>query len=187
MKGKQKRGQAATEFLTSYGWAILVIMLVLAALVWLGIFNTSQAVPERCTFPAGFACSDVRITDTAISQITLENQMTKTVYVCAIMCTNDLQLGQGSMVVPPECASQGQSTVAILQTGQKQTITFNPVSQATACLNYFGGKLMSPNSPYKTGDAYTGSIVVFYSTAVDAGSGVQARMIAGDVYVKVVG
>ena len=170
MKGKQKRGQAATEFLASYGWAILIIALVLAALVWLGVFSTSQAVPERCTFQAGLECSDVRITTMAISQVTLANRMTNTMYACLIICTNDLQLAQetGAIAAPPECASPSQATIAILQPGQKQTIAISPPSE---CLNYFGGELTTPNTPYKSGDAYSGSIVVFYSTAADAGSG----------------
>ncbi|RLG18950.1 hypothetical protein DRN67_03725, partial [Candidatus Micrarchaeota archaeon] len=58
----KNRGQAAIEYLSTYGWAVLVIALVLAALVWLGVFNVQGQVQDRCSFPAGsLECHDLKI------------------------------------------------------------------------------------------------------------------------------
>ncbi|MFH1285166.1 MAG: hypothetical protein ABIH99_01145 [Candidatus Micrarchaeota archaeon] len=57
-----KRGQAAMEYLMTYGWAILVIIIVLAALLYLGVFNIGERLPERCDFPAGFQCTNQIVT-----------------------------------------------------------------------------------------------------------------------------
>ena len=55
----KKRGQVAMEFLMTYGWAIIIILLAIAALWLLGVFNFDT--PSKCTATAPFACNDVVI------------------------------------------------------------------------------------------------------------------------------
>ncbi|MDO8339663.1 MAG: hypothetical protein Q7T16_03325 [Candidatus Burarchaeum sp.] len=190
MKNNPKRGQAAMEFLSTYGWAVLIIALVLAALLWLGVFNVQQGIPERCTFQAGLDCSDVRITvagtgfgPASLSQITLQNKMTNTIYICQFGCTNDLQSALDDAIVPfvtpSECAQPAATPIAVLQLGQKQTI-----APAQLCQDYFAST--QSNNLFKSGEVYSGSVVVYYSLAADAGvAGAKARMATGDVYYKV--
>ncbi len=45
---KFRRAQAAMEFLMTYGWAILVVLIVIAALAYLGVLNPQSLVPEKC-------------------------------------------------------------------------------------------------------------------------------------------
>jgi len=47
------------EFLMTYGWAILIMLVVIAVLFYLGIFN--PAPPESCTLPNGFTCYEFDI------------------------------------------------------------------------------------------------------------------------------
>jgi hypothetical protein len=56
------RGQAALEFLTTYGWAFLVILIMISGLAYFGILTPTSFIPDRCVTPAGFGCDDVRIT-----------------------------------------------------------------------------------------------------------------------------
>ena len=56
-----KRGQSALEFLMTYGWAILIILVMITALVYFGVFNPSRLTPEKCTATPGFGCIDYRI------------------------------------------------------------------------------------------------------------------------------
>ncbi len=44
------------EYLMTYGWAILIIAVVLAALFELGVFNGSNLAPQACIAQAGFVC-----------------------------------------------------------------------------------------------------------------------------------
>jgi len=60
-----KKGQAAMEFLMTYGWAILVVLIALGALFYLGVFNPK--VPNTCNIPAPFNCQDVKLDDIANS------------------------------------------------------------------------------------------------------------------------
>lgn len=54
-----KKAQAAMEFLMTYGWAMLIVLVVLAALFFLGIFN--PATPNTCLISAPFNCQDVKV------------------------------------------------------------------------------------------------------------------------------
>lgn len=64
MKNMYKKGQAATEFLMTYGWAILAIVIVAAVLWNMGIFKGSctTTAPVQ-VFPAGsqLAVKDWRV------------------------------------------------------------------------------------------------------------------------------
>lgn len=55
---KKKSGQVALEFLMTYGWAFLVILVVIGAFVYFDVFNSSRLISESCTFPAGISCVD---------------------------------------------------------------------------------------------------------------------------------
>ena len=72
-KGSLKKAQAAMEFLMTYGWAILVVLVVISALAYFGVFNVANLLPERCTFPVTLACVDHRV-DGGNNKITLQLQ-----------------------------------------------------------------------------------------------------------------
>jgi hypothetical protein len=54
----RRKGQAAMEFLMTYGWAILVVIAAIAALAYFGVLDPARILPERCQFPAGMDCID---------------------------------------------------------------------------------------------------------------------------------
>jgi hypothetical protein len=58
MMMNNKSGQAALEFLTTYGWAILVVMVMIGALAYFGVMNPQNLVPEKCIFSSGIGCRD---------------------------------------------------------------------------------------------------------------------------------
>ncbi|MBI4739557.1 hypothetical protein HY772_08535 [Candidatus Woesearchaeota archaeon] len=62
-----KKAQAAMEFLMTYGWAILVVLVAISALAYFGVLSPSKFLPERCTLPSGIACLDHKATATSIS------------------------------------------------------------------------------------------------------------------------
>lgn len=54
----QKKGQAAMEFLMTYGWALLVVLIAIGALAFFGVLNPSRFLPNSCSVAPGFACTD---------------------------------------------------------------------------------------------------------------------------------
>ncbi len=57
----EKRGQAALEFLASYGWSILVIALAAGSLAFYGFFDIGSGLPESCFLGSGFHCKDYKV------------------------------------------------------------------------------------------------------------------------------
>ena len=66
-----KKGQAAMEFLMTYGWAILVVIAAIAALAYFGVLDPARLLPERCQFPAGMDCIDKASVDGTADTITV--------------------------------------------------------------------------------------------------------------------
>src|SRR3989338_233532 len=52
------------EFLMTYGWAILIVIVAIAALFFLGVFSGSA--PNTCQMDAPFNCIDSNSVDTVI-------------------------------------------------------------------------------------------------------------------------
>ena len=48
-----KKAQAAMEFLMTYGWAILVVLIAIGALAYFGVLNPDKFLPEKCTIASG--------------------------------------------------------------------------------------------------------------------------------------
>jgi len=62
---KNTKSQAALEFLTTYGWAFLVILIMIGTLAYFGVLSPSKVLPNRCLFGAEFQCLDHQISTTA--------------------------------------------------------------------------------------------------------------------------
>ena len=52
----KKKSQVALEFLTTYGWAFLVVLVMIGALAYFGVLDPSNFLPEKCIFGAGIGC-----------------------------------------------------------------------------------------------------------------------------------
>jgi len=57
------KGQAAMEFILTYGWAIIVVLLMISALAYVGVLNPQNFLPSKCLFNAGLGCNDHVIFD----------------------------------------------------------------------------------------------------------------------------
>ena len=51
-----KKSQAALEFLTTYAWAILIIVIMMGSLAYFGVFSPSKLLPDRCNFGSEISC-----------------------------------------------------------------------------------------------------------------------------------
>lgn len=61
-----RKAQAAMEFLMTYGWAILVVLVVISALSYFGVLSPATLLPEKCTFPVQISCVDHSVGGTTI-------------------------------------------------------------------------------------------------------------------------
>jgi hypothetical protein len=62
-----KKGQAALEFLMTYGWAILVVLVSIGALAYFGVLSPERFLPAKCTLQSGITCLDHKATGSGAS------------------------------------------------------------------------------------------------------------------------
>jgi len=73
---KNMKAQAATEYLITYGWAIVIILAIMTVL-YSTIFKPEFYVAERCDMAPGVVCDNFKLTPVG-GQLQLELQMHNT-------------------------------------------------------------------------------------------------------------
>ena len=91
------KSQAALEFLTTYAWAFIGIMIALGALYYFGVFDFSKYLPEKCVFTSQLECLTFVIEETQI-KIKLVNNLGETINVESTIITDNSDL---SCTAPP--------------------------------------------------------------------------------------
>ena len=80
-----KKGQIALEFLTTYGWAFLVILIMISTMTYFGIFNPSKLLPDRCNFGTEIECRDFQISwSGAKINLMLKNNLGKPIVISSM-------------------------------------------------------------------------------------------------------
>ena len=83
------KGQTALEYLITYGWAILVILVVLAVLWYYGIFNPARWAGESVTEGSAFKIVDKNL-QVGTLKLTLGNKAGTTVAINSINVSGDV-------------------------------------------------------------------------------------------------
>ncbi len=91
----RKSGQAALEFLMTYGWAILVVLVVIGALAYFGVLSPSALLPEKCTITTGLNCADHIVSDEGIA-VKLQNYAGRRMIVREVVFSSDALAGNCS-------------------------------------------------------------------------------------------
>ena len=66
----ERKGQAAMEFLMTYGWAILAAIIAIAVLAYFGVFSPGKYVPESCILNAPWGCGEeTKVTNGATADV----------------------------------------------------------------------------------------------------------------------
>lgn len=82
-----KKGQAAMEFLMTYGWAILVVIAAIAALAYFGVLDPARLLPERCQSSAGMDCVDKANLNSSTLEVALRNNIGYKIHVTTALAT----------------------------------------------------------------------------------------------------
>jgi hypothetical protein len=102
-----KKGQAAMEFLMTYGWAILAAIIVIGVLAYFGVFSPSRYVPSACMINAPFGCEEYTVTTTGVTLV-LRNGYGDSVTVNNVSVENC-----GSYATPTDIADGDTATVTV--------------------------------------------------------------------------
>ena len=98
----QSRGQAAMEFLMTYGWAILVVLAAIAALAYFGVLSPAKFLPEKCVLEPGILCAGHKVETSKITLILSNTVEGRTIIV------NSLDVGGCSSTFNTELVGGGQ-------------------------------------------------------------------------------
>lgn len=143
------KSQSAMEYLMTYGWAVLIIALVLVTLFDLGAFNNPN-IQTSCLAQTGFLCTNPIITNSGSVWVTL-GYSGGPLNITGLGCSN-------STVAP----TNFQPTSLSLQPGQQQKVMF-------AC----------PLSSGALGTKFTGTMWVQYSSNGQYGLEEQISSLSG--------
>ena len=84
---RSSRAQAAIEFLMTYGWAALIILVVMGMLFYLGVFNPSTSAASSCVLPSGFTCVEYRLDDNGNLYLDVGQATGRTITVTGVGCS----------------------------------------------------------------------------------------------------
>jgi len=59
-----KKAQPAMEFMLTWGWSIIVVLVLVFSLTYFGVLNPFNFLPKKCAFSQGISCRDFNIDDT---------------------------------------------------------------------------------------------------------------------------
>ena len=82
-----KKSQAALEFLTTYAWAFLVIIIMVGALAYFGILSPSKLFPDRCNFGSEIICNKDLLVVTSSATNTLNIKLRNN-FAAPVVVTN---------------------------------------------------------------------------------------------------
>jgi YVTN family beta-propeller protein len=118
------------EYLMTYGWAILIVAVVLGALYGLGIFNGSNFLGGTCVAAPGYLCTNPLLATDGVLNFTYGYQGSN-VTIVGFACTN-------SSVAPTSFSLTGSST---LSPGQQESASATCTLPSDALGTQFSGYL----------------------------------------------
>ena len=155
-----KRGQAAMEFLMTYGWAILVVLVVIGALAYFGILNPQTLLPERCELQMGLHCKDYLISTDANNngeiRLTIENGRGNDIVVtkvnatsqefngsCVNQTSTDILNGESAEFVLTGCKIPAKYKGKSAKHKWEVQIEWHSLGSSTAYTHTAGGQIMA--------------------------------------------
>lgn len=140
------KGQAAMEFLMTYGWALLIVLVAIGVLATMGVFSGSKIAATVCILQPAFSCEAVVVAN-GVGSVSIQLQQG--------LGTNldNFQLSLSNMRKGGNICGTGSS--AVLTPGGTGW-TFNDGSSQT-----FAGDTCSLTS--QAGTRFTADLVVAYA------------------------
>ena len=176
---KGSRAQSAMEYLMTYGWAILIIAVVLAALFSLNVFNAGAQLGTSCIGRPGFSCSQPTITQSGTLSFILGQGVGYTTYNAQIACVSSANSVSANSLIFNALGGTGGLANGIVIAGgaaggSSTTTLANQISSGTTLpitgLQCFPGTgAVSGTMLYPIGSAFTGVIWLAHSSTPTGG------------------
>ena len=168
LTNSKTRAQSAMEYLMTYGWAILIIAVVLAVLFSLNVFNAGAQIGTACVSTPGYSCSASYLNSAGQLTFTLGLATGVTVYNVLFSCVSNANtliatsLPFNAISINGNGNTIGASAAPVYNGIANQialyTITSGsqPTFSGIQCWGANGGSAISSGSPI--GTSFTGTI-----------------------------
>jgi hypothetical protein len=181
------------EYLMTYGWAILIIAVVLGALYAIGVFNLGTG--NGCIAAPGFQCAGAELNHAGNLTITVGQSLQSNFYNVALSCAATTSVTSAGLPNPPssmvliwnnngtasnELSGGGNNLITAandLSLASSQTITVNSLP----CYGSSGIRLATGTANMIIGSSYSGVLWMNYTTSAGPSSG------ANPVFIQKVG
>src|SRR4030042_3949390 len=149
-----KKGQAAMEFLMTYGWAILVVLAAIGALAYFGVLSPDRFMPSKCMVSGGFSCIEYKM-DGTLDQVRfyVQNNLGSDADSVLVNLTNNQNVG---------CADTLFDVGPLANGVKSSAITFD----TSGTCDFTGG-------------SFRGNIIVTYSKADETETHTASGSISG--------
>ncbi len=165
-------GQAAMEYLMTYGWALLVIVIVIAILVSLNLFSA----PQGCSFEhAGFTCGSPVIDTNGLLFLPLTNANANNIKLVGVVCTADKSSAAPAVPTSGQSGNFGDKIIY-----KQSTFDLSSISGSQPTCTKGGSAFSGP-----AGTEFSGKVWVFYRNEED-GSNYPVRTISANLVTKTV-
>ncbi|MDD5317602.1 MAG: hypothetical protein PHF51_02595 [Candidatus ainarchaeum sp.] len=136
------KGQSAMEFLMTYGWAIVIMLAVLAILLYTGVISPKP--PNVCSLPAGFSCYSYKIEAGGNLTLLLGQSLGQDIVLNNLSCTANATAN-----------AEGLGNAVTVRSGKYATI--NATNNSVRCYAADGSYNLT------RGTYYSGKIVINYT------------------------
>lgn len=102
------RAQVALEFITTYGWAILIVTIMIGALAYYGVVNPKNLIQENCISSPSFNCVDHVLDTKDLSHLTLSVNLPEGVDILEVKADDITNNKETTCVFSPSSVNQGQ-------------------------------------------------------------------------------
>ncbi len=140
------RLQAALEYLTTYGWAVLIIAIALAVIASSGIF-TSGTHLEQCVLESGFSCQSYSLSTNGMLEVTVAQSTSDPINVTAVGCNSE------GTVTDMQAPYNPPSNQVFMPVGSEYTFSVQCYDNGTAVSG-------------STGRLFTGSVLLNYTDEI---------------------
>lgn len=156
---KTKKSQASLEFLMTYGWAILVVLVAVGALAYFGVLSPNKFISDKCVLPWGITCLDYSVESYRVILI-LQNSLGE------IITINNVTVSANNQA----CS---YDTPATLNNNEKIIVTITPCNNGASSQKFDS----SVNITYTIEQKLTHNLVGKLITKVVEGSSISSQSI----------
>lgn len=168
---RELKAQSALEYLTTYGWAILVLVVVIGVLFSLGFINPRSPISPSCVFSSDLNCKAFALNTTGHYALDLGQGTGHTIRVTHIRCTQETNatLNTSDLLATPVMIGNGEH--AFITNGTQTCISTDTGVTKTAtgfAGNAYKGKFYVRYTDIETNFQHTsiGDVVIKYEDAL---------------------